>query len=468
MVPLSEAARALIDMMNERTPKVGTDVLDARAAREMQRAGTTGGAGIPLARVRDLPGAAGPDSPPVTIRLYEPDITPTDRPLIVFVHGGGWVLCDLDTHDPMCRRLARGTGAVVASIDFRRAPEHPFPAPLDDVYASLAWLHDNAAGLGVDPRRIGIAGDSSGGNLAGAATLLARDRGGPRLLFQALLYPVTDHRLDTRSYRDFGDSGGFLTRAKMEWYWSQYLGEQERGNPLVSLVDADIRGLPRTLIIVAECDPLRDEGAKYAERLRQQGNDVSLVSYDGAFHGFLSLGDVLDVADRAETETHSWIKQILTKKRGQIVSTQANRELVLSILPTLVAHDAITDDFEFAIQADPSSHAAAGRVLDGAALVAGLAATRQTFRFPDGGPAGDGLRQTVRSITAEEDRVVVETVAEGILKSDPSRALKNRGVFVYEFRGDKVARLRVYEDTGYVTAFWAGENSAITQAVDAS
>jgi ketosteroid isomerase-like protein len=150
------------------------------------------------------------------------------------------------------------------------------------------------------------------------------------------------------------------------------------------------------------------------------------------------------------------------------VSTQNNKELVLSMVATLVAQDALTDDFEFSIQADPSIHAAAGRVLNGEALVTGLAATRQAFRFPDNGPAGEGLRQTVGTITAEEDRVVVETVAEGVLKSDPSRTLKNRGVFVYEFRDGKVARLRVYEDTGYVAAFWAGENSAIAQALDAS
>ncbi|WP_319449719.1 MULTISPECIES: nuclear transport factor 2 family protein [unclassified Mycobacterium] len=150
------------------------------------------------------------------------------------------------------------------------------------------------------------------------------------------------------------------------------------------------------------------------------------------------------------------------------MSTQTNKELVLSMVASVVAPEAVTDDFEFSIQADPSSHAAASRVLTRDALLPGLAATRETFRFPDDGPAGDGLRQTVRSITAEDDRVVVETVAEGVLKSDPTRKLKNRGVFVYEFRGDKVARLRVYEDTAYVIAFWSGENSAISNAVNAT
>jgi ketosteroid isomerase-like protein len=147
------------------------------------------------------------------------------------------------------------------------------------------------------------------------------------------------------------------------------------------------------------------------------------------------------------------------------MSAESNKELVLTMVATLVAPEAVTDDFEFSIQADPSSHGAANRVLTRDTLVAGLAATKSTFRFPDDGPAGDGLRQTVRSITAEGDRVVVETVAEGVLKADPSRALKNRGVFVYEFRGDKVARLRVYEDTAYVTTFWKDENSAISDAV---
>jgi ketosteroid isomerase-like protein len=150
------------------------------------------------------------------------------------------------------------------------------------------------------------------------------------------------------------------------------------------------------------------------------------------------------------------------------VSAESNKELVLSIVATVVAPEAVTDDFEFSIQADPSSHAAANRVLTRDTLVAGLAATKNTFRYPDDGPAGDGLRQTVRSITAEDDRVVVETVAEGVLKSDPTRKLKNHGVFVYEIRDDKVARLRVYEDTAYVTAFWKDENSAISDAVNAS
>jgi acetyl esterase len=299
----------LIGAIDERTPKVGTDVLDARVAREIQRANAVASEEIPLARVRDLRSGVADDSPPVTIRLYEADTAADRRPLVVFVHGGGWVLCDLDTHDPMCRRLARDTGAVIASIDFQCAPEHPFPGPAEDVYSSLVWLHRSAARLGVDPQRIALAGDSSGGNLAGAATLMARDRGGPPVLFQALLYPVTDHRLDTRSYQEFSESGGFLTRAKMEWYWTQYLGEQDRSHPYVSLVDADPSGLPRTLIIVAECDPLRDEGAAYAERLRTAGNDVSFVRYEGAFHGFLSLDYLLDVADRAGTETSDWIRE---------------------------------------------------------------------------------------------------------------------------------------------------------------
>jgi acetyl esterase len=308
IVPLSETARTLIDTLNERTPKVGTEVLDARTAREIQRARFVVNPTIPLTRVRDLCFGAELD-PPVTLRIYERDITVSYRPLLVFVHGGGWVLGDLDSHDSICRRLARDTGAVVASVDFRRAPEHRFPGPVEDVFASLKWLHENATDLAIDPRRIAIAGDSSGGNLAGAAALMARDRGGPPIAFQALLYPVTDHRLDSKSFNDFGESGGFLTRAKMQWYWQQYVGEQDRSHPYVSLVDAELHSLPRALIIVAECDPLRDEGTAYAERLRIAGNDVTLVNYDGAFHGFLLLAEVLEIAEVASKRTCDWIKE---------------------------------------------------------------------------------------------------------------------------------------------------------------
>jgi len=310
-VPLSEVARTLIDTMNERTPKVGTEVLDAAVAREIQRANSVAGQPIPLARVRDLhPGAGGP---PVTLRIYEHVLAPARRPLVVYVHGGGWVLGDLDSHDPICRRLARDTGAIVASVDFRRAPEHPFPGPAEDVFASLGWLYDNAEDLGVDRDRIAVAGDSSGGNLAGAATLMARDRGGPPVAFQALLYPVTDYRLDSQSYAEFSESGGFLTRAKMQWYWAQYLGDQQRSHPYASLIDAELHTLPPTLIIVAECDPLRDEGTAYARRLAAAGNDVTFLRCEGAFHGFFSLAETLDIAELASNQTCHWIKENFKK-----------------------------------------------------------------------------------------------------------------------------------------------------------
>jgi acetyl esterase len=215
--------------------------------------------------------------------------------VLVFVHGGGWVLCDLDSHDGYCRDLAAESGCAVVAVDYRLAPEHPFPAAVEDVYAAVAWVAAHGAEAGFDGRRLAIGGDSAGGNLAAVTTLLARDRGGPAIARQVLLYPVTDHG-ESESYRHQGE-GFYLTADAMRWYWRQYLGEADGHHPTASPLRApSLRDLPPALVVVAEHDPLHDEGVAYAARLRADGVETMLLDVPGVFHGFATLGSTLDKA----------------------------------------------------------------------------------------------------------------------------------------------------------------------------
>ena len=241
----------------------------------------------------DIPGG---DGQPVRARAYTPrDAREGALPLLVWLHGGGWVAGDLDNHDATCRALANASGCKIVAIDYRLAPEHKFPAGLDDCYAATRWLATHGDSLGIDPRRIAIAGDSAGGNLAAAVTLMARDRGGPVLAFQLLVYPVTHHAFDTPSYRQYGD-GYLLTAEGMRWNWNHYLPDAAAGlDPLASpLLAPDLRSLPPALVIVAECDPLCDESEAYARRLADAGVPVECKRYDGMLHAFFTLGQVFD------------------------------------------------------------------------------------------------------------------------------------------------------------------------------
>nr|WP_305882598.1 alpha/beta hydrolase [Haloplanus ruber] len=250
-------------------------------------------------RVRNLsiPGPGGDPEVPIAIRTYTP---PGDaaRPVFVYFHGGGWVRGDLDTHDGLCRLLAEAADCVVVSVDYRRAPEHRFPAAVHDAYAATAWAADHAAIVGGDPDRVAVGGDSAGGNLAAAVTLLARERGGPELAHQVLLYPVTDYAFDTASY-DENAAGYLLSRASMRWYWERYLGDDIDGaNPYASPLRAtDLSGVPSATVITAGYDPLRDEGAEYADRLREAGVSVTHENYPGMVHVFASFPDLDRAAD---------------------------------------------------------------------------------------------------------------------------------------------------------------------------
>ena len=239
--------------------------------------------------------------------MYLPKLAMTGAAAIVYLHGGGWVMCDLDSHDAICRRLSLRTGAVVVSVHYRRAPESPFPAALDDAYAALRWLHARADQHGIDSDRIAIAGDSSGGNLAAATAILARDRGGPTPRCQVLLYPVTDCRLDSPSYQRFARAGGFLTLPKMTWYWEQYRPTGPRDHPYCAPLRAQLVGLPPTLLVIAECDPLNYEGHAYARKLEAAGVAVTAREYRSSFHAFFGLADTFAVAREAEDDVVSWL-----------------------------------------------------------------------------------------------------------------------------------------------------------------
>ncbi len=238
----------------------------------------------------------------ITVRMYSPG-GPGPHPALVFYHGGGWVIGDLYTHDGICRSLTNAAGCVVASVDYRLAPESKYPVAAEDSYAALRWLVANTARLGIDPRRVAVGGDSAGGTLSTVVALMGRDRGGPALVHQVLIYPATSSDLDTPSYHE-NATGYLLTREAMRWFWRQYLSREEQGTePYASpLLAPSLAGLPPALVITAECDPLRDEGEAYAARLRAAGVPVTLTRYPGMFHGFFRMTRLLDKARAALDE----------------------------------------------------------------------------------------------------------------------------------------------------------------------
>jgi acetyl esterase len=251
---------------------------------------------------------------PIPLRLYRPIGVPASAPLpaLVFFHGGGWVIGDLETHDVLCRQLTAEAGVSVVAVDYRLAPEHKFPAAVDDAWAATRWIVAHAAELGVDPGRLAVGGDSAGGNLATVVALLARDQGGLALASQILLYPVTDLAAETASYREFCD-GYLLTRESMCWFKDHYVSTEAeaadwRASPLRA---RSLAGLPPALIVTAGFDPLRDEGQAYAERLRDAGVRVDYLCYGGMIHGFVPMGRLIDTGNRAVSHIASFLRQAL-------------------------------------------------------------------------------------------------------------------------------------------------------------
>jgi len=272
--------------------------------------------GVTPQMVREFAKAARPDLPPpalhevrnltipgpggdLALRLYHPTAA-RPAPVILFLHGGGFVLCDLDSHDLLCRGLALASGCAVVSVDYRLAPETRFPGPVEDCYAALEYVAKEGAALGLDAARIAVCGDSAGGSLAIATALLARDRKGPAIRHQALLYPVTDAVCNRPSMIDYA-SGYVLTRSVMEWFWECFLEHPSHGDdPLASPArTASLEGMPPATVITAEYDVLRDQGEEYADRLRAAGVPVVSRRYLGMIHGFATMPHVTGIADRA-------------------------------------------------------------------------------------------------------------------------------------------------------------------------
>lgn len=281
-----------------------------------------GGTGPEMASVRDLevPGPAGE----VHVRLYVPRGNPLKAaspgpagtkvwPLLVWFHGGGWVLGSLEDADAVSRRLADAAGVAVANVEYRLAPEHPFPAAPEDCAAAVRWLAAHGQELELDTGRVAVGGDSAGANLAAVTALRARDEGHPRLCFQLLVYPPTDATLHCASITENGE-GYMLTRGAMSWFWDLYLGGggPDRRDPRVSpLWASDLSGLPPAMVMTAEYDPLRDEGEEYGRRLAQSGVPAAIRRFDGMIHGFFTGGALFDAAGEAVSEAAAALREAL-------------------------------------------------------------------------------------------------------------------------------------------------------------
>ena len=286
-MPLDPVVEGLLNQMAEAggAPLSEMAPADARAMYRMMNESSTRAT---MHEVTDLEAVG------VPIRVYRPDAD-DKQPCLIYFHGGGWVIGDLDTHDHVCRHLAREANCVVVATDYRLAPEYPFPAPLDDCYAVAQWVTANATALNIDPSRIAVGGDSAGANLTACVCLKSKLEAGPALVHQLLMCPVTDSAFDTASY-EANAEGYMLTRDSMEWFFNHYLGEgADRFDPLISPVRAtDVSGLPAATIITAEFDPLRDEGEAYGAKLQSAGVDTLVRRFPGMIHNFFTMADLLE------------------------------------------------------------------------------------------------------------------------------------------------------------------------------
>lgn len=289
------------------TPPLYTLSIEEARTADLAAIRAAAGTGEPVHEVvdRHVPGPDG-DLP---VRIYRPRGTGEPLPTVVYFFGGGWTLGSIDTSDEICRNLANLVPCQMITVGYRLAPEHTFPAAVHDCYAATSWIAGNAGELRADPGLLAVAGDSSGGNLAAAVTLLARDRGGPALAAQVLVYPNTEYRGDTESTWE-NDDPALFNRRSVAWYWGHYLASPKDGRDSLAspLLAEDLSGLPPALVITAEHDPLRDEGERYAQRLRQAGVPVAATRYDGMVHGFFAMPGILDGGRRARVEVATYLR----------------------------------------------------------------------------------------------------------------------------------------------------------------
>jgi acetyl esterase len=299
LVPEIQLTLALL----ERRKEPPLETLAPAEAREARRRLTAVFGGRPIA-VRATTDLVIDGPAPIPARHYEPLEPGGPHPLLVYYHGGGFLYGDLDTHDNVCRILCRHAGAHVLAVDYRLSPEHPFPAAVEDARAALRWAHVNAERLGADPSRIGVGGDSAGGNLAAVTSQLAANDGGPAPVLQLLIYPVTDFTIRRRSRELFGD-GFLLTNDEMDWFEANYLGpgSPQASDPRASpLLASDLSGLPPAFVVTAAFDPLRDEGEAYARALQDAGTPATLRRFPGFIHGFINAAGVSRTAREAVVE----------------------------------------------------------------------------------------------------------------------------------------------------------------------
>lgn len=308
-MPLDPQVKVLLDMMkgvpsfSELSPDgARKQMSDMRALRNAEP--------LAVAKVenREIPGPAGS----VPIRIY----TPAGKgpfPVLVFYHGGGFVIGDLESHDGLCRSLTNGAGCVTVAVDYRLAPEAKFPAAVEDCYAATRWVADNAVNLNADPNQLAVGGDSAGGNLSAVISIMARDQKTPKIAFQLLIYPATDLTCSAPSHKT--NTEYILSPDDIGWFMGHYLrNDADRRNPLASpSFAASFKELPPALIITAEFDPLRDEAEDFGKKLRGAGVPVQVSRYEGMVHGFASMGDILDKGKQAVAEASAALKRAFAK-----------------------------------------------------------------------------------------------------------------------------------------------------------
>jgi len=261
---------------------------------------------------RLIPGPAGD----LLVRIYQPKGSGS-FPVLVYFHGGGWVIANLDTYDASCRALTNAANCIVVSVAYRQAPEAKFPAAAEDAYAATQWVMTSAGQIKGDPRRVAIGGESAGGNLAAVTCLMARDRGGKLPVHQMLVYPVTNYAFDTQSYQENANAKP-LNRAMMQWFWGYYLRNEADGqNPYASPLRGNLRGLPAATVITADIDPLRSDGQAYAQKLRQAGVNVKSTNYTGVTHEFFGTGAVVDKAKQAVSESAAGLRTAFAGKTAR-------------------------------------------------------------------------------------------------------------------------------------------------------
>ncbi len=314
-MPLDPLVQAFLDQLNTQ-PSPGMWELSPTQAREMFAAllNLAGPKDVPIGKTENIvfPGPGGD----IAARVYAPVAAGSDpQPTLVFFHGGGWVIGDLETHDGLCRMFANEGSLKVIAVDYRLAPENPFPAAIEDAFAAVSWIEANASQLGVDPNRIAVGGDSAGGGLAASVAQLAQAAGAPHLGFQLLMFPVTQVGGDTPSLRDFA-KGYFLETRTLEWFYNHYAPRaQDRGDARASPLLAEaVSGLPDAYVMLAGYDPLHDEGLHYAEKLRGAGVSVTVADYPDLVHDFIYMQAVLPQAHEAVAAAAKAVQAALGKK----------------------------------------------------------------------------------------------------------------------------------------------------------